>query len=796
MELRKKAISVGLAAALLSTTLGGFPLSDKGIAAKFGADTAYAAASAFPSDAFLARIQKVHDALLLGDPADVQDVRNLRTEIDGLTFAANGSLIDPVWNKIEGKLTFASDADKARFKESLFKFLKAVGTIIYDPSLTDLEAIRSNPEYVSAIQLLATTGGQPNLTIDQILTFLLGNGTKPGLEGTFRNQLAAKSDAQLVAIVASETQRNGFIGDVIQSVVSDTSYDVSAILGSLGVTGSDIITSIANFRAALTKEGPAFNALLVAYIRSEAQGKVVVSSDGRTHTYTLNVLGRDVPFSAPIKWSWVSGDTSVKVASNGTIMLPSGTTGTAVIQAEFLNKVIFSKQVTLTAVSTGGGGGGGGSTPATDGILEQFNKDFAVIQTKLATADAATKAALIKEAEALALAALEKVDTYDLSKSVKIEGGKAVAAPDVDDIIKKINAFAATLAALEAKLTSIGGDIRVLDSVNFTFDLGNAAVDSTELPLSKKILDALHSASIDKINVKVYGLNIITPVKQFTEDLSLTVNKLPAPRGLNPLTPVFEFGVKTGGVQKNTFTDPIRIQFPVPSKANPDLVTVVRLEGNSYTAVGGEVHGGYIEESFPHFSPYTVIENKVTFRDLDSVRPWAGKAIEAMASKGITEGMAPGIFGPNERITRAEFAKMVVRAFNLELNDAVEQFDDVKGDEWFAPYAQVAFQAGIIKGRAPGKFVPNARITRAEMATMVTRALKVAKGAVDVKDVASELAKFTDSSGIHSSLRSGVAFAANHGLIVGNKGKFLPNAYASRAEAAVIMYRSIGFTTE
>ncbi|MFC5649853.1 S-layer homology domain-containing protein [Paenibacillus solisilvae] len=798
MELRKTAISVGLAAALLATTLGGFPLSDKGIAAKFGAGTAYAADAAFPSDAFLARLQKVHDALLLGDPADVQDVRNLRSEIDGLTFAANGSLIDPVWNKIVDKLNFVNTEDEAHFKESLFKFLKAVGTIMYDPNLEDLEAIRSNPEYRSAIQLLAEIGGQPNLTIDQILTFLLGNGTKPGLEGTFRNHLAAKSDSQLVVIVASETERNAFIGNVINSVVTDTSYDVSAILGNLGVTGGDINASIANFRAALTKEGPAFNALLVAYIRSEAQEKVVVSSDGRTHTYTLNVLGRDVPASAPITWSKKNGDTSVNVTVNGIVTLPSGTTGTAVIEAMFLNKVIFSKQVTLTAVSTGGGGGGViiVTPPTVDGILEQFNKDFADIQSKLASADDATKAALIKQAEALALAALEKVNTYDLSKSVKVEGGKAIFEPDVDDIIKKINAFEATLAALVAKLTSIGGNISVLDSAYFTFDLGNIAVDSTELPLSKNVLDALDSASISKIKVKVYGLNIITPVKEFTEDLDLTVNKLPAPSGLNPLTPVFEFGVKTGGVQKNTFSDPIHIQFPIPSTANPDLVTVVRLEGNSYTPVGGDVNGGYIEESFPHFSPYTVIENKATFRDLESVRAWAGKAIEAAASKGITEGMAPGIFGPNERITRAEFAKMVVRAFNLELNDAVEQFEDVKGNEWFAPYVQVAYQTGIINGRAPGKFEPNARITRAEMATMITRALKVAKGAVDVKDVASELAKFTDSTGVHLSLRSGVAFAANHELIVGNKGKFLPTADATRAEAAVIIYRSLGFTTE
>lgn len=77
------------------------------------------------------------------------------------------------------------------------------------------------------------------------------------------------------------------------------------------------------------------------------------------------------------------------------------------------------------------------------------------------------------------------------------------------------------------------------------------------------------------------------------------------------------------------------------------------------------------------------------------------------------------------------------------------------------------------------------------MATMISRALKSINP--DAKTDSTAISKFSDAAKISASLRDGVAFAASHNLIIGNAGKFNPNDTATRAEAAVIIYRTINF---
>jgi hypothetical protein len=134
---------------------------------------------------------------------------------------------------------------------------------------------------------------------------------------------------------------------------------------------------------------------------------------------------------------------------------------------------------------------------------------------------------------------------------------------------------------------------------------------------------------------------------------------------------------------------------------------------------------------------------------------------------------------------------MLIRALNLENNSAVQSFSDVSSSAWYAPYVAVAAEKGIITGRSAAKFDPNATITRAEMATMISRAVKSIHPAATTNVTA--LSQFSDAAKISASLRDGVAFAADHNLVIGNAGKFNPNNTATRAEAAVIIYRTINF---
>ncbi|MNN97002.1 Endo-1,4-beta-xylanase A precursor [compost metagenome] len=74
---------------------------------------------------------------------------------------------------------------------------------------------------------------------------------------------------------------------------------------------------------------------------------------------------------------------------------------------------------------------------------------------------------------------------------------------------------------------------------------------------------------------------------------------------------------------------------------------------------------------------------------------------------------------------------------------------------------------------------------------MISRAVKALKPAATTD--ASALSKFSDAAKISASLKDGVAFAASNNLVIGNAGKFNPNDTATRAEAAVIIYRTINF---
>ena len=135
-------------------------------------------------------------------------------------------------------------------------------------------------------------------------------------------------------------------------------------------------------------------------------------------------------------------------------------------------------------------------------------------------------------------------------------------------------------------------------------------------------------------------------------------------------------------------------------------------------------------------------------------------------------------------MSRAEFAKMSVRALNLENSFAEESFRDVNAGQWFTPYVAAAASKGIITGRSADVFAPQDKITRAEMATMISRALKhVHQLRSDKASNESVLSSFSDQSeDVKASYRQGAAFAVDYDLIIGSGGKFNPAGITSRAE--------------
>jgi len=102
-------------------------------------------------------------------------------------------------------------------------------------------------------------------------------------------------------------------------------------------------------------------------------------------------------------------------------------------------------------------------------------------------------------------------------------------------------------------------------------------------------------------------------------------------------------------------------------------------------------------------------------------------AINRLADAGITRGCNPpanDAFCPDSEMSRGQMAAMLARAFEYPPSDT-DRFEDDDGNI-FEPAIQRIAAAGVTVGCNPpanDRFCPDDTVTRAEMATFLTRAL-------------------------------------------------------------------------
>ena len=108
------------------------------------------------------------------------------------------------------------------------------------------------------------------------------------------------------------------------------------------------------------------------------------------------------------------------------------------------------------------------------------------------------------------------------------------------------------------------------------------------------------------------------------------------------------------------------------------------------------------------------------YTDVDA-DDWFNNAVSTLTNAGIINGYEDGTFQPNGNITRAEFATITARFFEVTY-DGEDLFPDIDG-HWAQDYINQAASAGIINGYEDGTFRPQKDITRAEAVTMVNRTI-------------------------------------------------------------------------
>ena len=169
------------------------------------------------------------------------------------------------------------------------------------------------------------------------------------------------------------------------------------------------------------------------------------------------------------------------------------------------------------------------------------------------------------------------------------------------------------------------------------------------------------------------------------------------------------------------------------------------------------------------------------------------QAIEQLTQRSIINGKTVTTFEPDAAMTRAEFAAIMTKGLNL----ATEKggvFSDVQEKSWYAPYVNAAYSCGLIKGVTAKTFSPGADITREEAAVMIARgaALLGLQTVPDTESTAKVLAYLSDETSISPWARSAAAFCYQEGILSAESGIMNPKEKMKRGEIAEMLYQLLG----
>ncbi len=163
---------------------------------------------------------------------------------------------------------------------------------------------------------------------------------------------------------------------------------------------------------------------------------------------------------------------------------------------------------------------------------------------------------------------------------------------------------------------------------------------------------------------------------------------------------------------------------------------------------------------------------------------WAFEPIMELYKRKIINGESEKRFMPDDPITRAEFAKIAVCAFDIPLDSIADNFSDVGPGDWCAPYAAAAKKFGLIKGVTESRFAPDDTLTREQAAAIIGRYFEAS---------AAENLPYADGAEIEPYAVPYVSALTEMGIIEGADGYFDPKSDISRAEACKLIYKSVRY---
>lgn len=183
----------------------------------------------------------------------------------------------------------------------------------------------------------------------------------------------------------------------------------------------------------------------------------------------------------------------------------------------------------------------------------------------------------------------------------------------------------------------------------------------------------------------------------------------------------------------------------------------------------------------------TETPSETKFNDV-SANDWFASAVDYVTGKGMMNGTADNTFSPKANTTRGMIVTVLYRLENQPSTSAAS-FTDVASGAYYANAVAWANANGIVSGYGSGKFGPNDKVTREQLAAILYRYAQYKKYDVSVGEDTNILS-YDDAQSISSYAIPAIQWACGAGVVTGKSGSKLdPKGNATRAEVAAMLMR-------
>lgn len=181
-----------------------------------------------------------------------------------------------------------------------------------------------------------------------------------------------------------------------------------------------------------------------------------------------------------------------------------------------------------------------------------------------------------------------------------------------------------------------------------------------------------------------------------------------------------------------------------------------------------------------------IFGNKLLPWDISRSAPYCD-AVEHGLAMGWFTGLEDGSFGPDQPLNRAQLAQVLWCVGGSQQADQVS-FTDAQPDDWYYPAVCWCQQEGIIAGYSDGSFLPEASLTREQLAAFLHRYAQSSGSDYSNPFFLTGLSQYSDQEEVSSWAYDSMRWAVSKRLFRLSDNALCPGQTVTRAELAEALY--------